>query len=861
MSGGLYLPSVEFAKAAPAAPTATTQVGAWASQETLNQVVMPAAKQQFQASAAWAPAAILYGRDRIGPDLYDAGVLNGNLVLFVVWGYGPWDAIEEFTIDDKPAPAGVTVTHYDGSQSSYNATLAQLYGVTGDAGSLAQMVYPNLVYSVVVVPPGVTSGFPRCQARWRGRKLYDPRTGLTVWSDNPSLALADYRHSATYGMGRAIAWATVTACANANDATVGGAKRSTINLTLRSREFVEHWSDAIATYAECWVLDDGTTSRFVPDAAASPVMDFDHASGQILELAPLEFRRPAESPNVIEIAWTDTSQTPWREAVATAVADGVDQAGAEVRLSRIGMPGIHDASQAQRQSIQRLNKINLCDLGTRLKAPDRAAPIEPGDLVRVTHPCGLALKTFRVTQNAGQQGEYALALTEYDAACYSNTVVTVSSTPDTALPDPANPPAPTGLTLTEIHAQRADGTWGTAIAVAWSAATYAYLVGFRVEVWESGAMVDATTVITPAYRTPMVQDGRSYTVKVATLASGGAASAWTSNSLTALGVYLPPDPVPSGSLMAYEAGGIVFLAWAEAADAWRYRIKRGTTAQTYAQAAVVDLADGLRYMDRTAPSGTWRYWVESVDSVAVESGTPRSVDVVVTLDNNAFLVDSKDQTSPTLSAMLEYAVNRYDGVRRFVTNDGVAWNAKFTAAMSTYTSPVYAYFATSASSWTGEAEDFGQDLSGDWRATATVEALAGSVTSELQTATVAAYPTFTGAGGMTAKATGRYGRIKHSASAGSSIHAQIPTQNIRIDAIPREEVIAFTSSAAGPITLTLANIYSKAKRIVVQPSGNTARFGLYDNVVVGNPTTVDCYVFNDSGVKIASPATLIFQGV
>ena len=156
MSGGLYLPAIEDA----GAPTAQTDVEAYrqkwlaaylaagsnvtweAPQETLNSVATPASVQQMQACAAWAPARILYGRDRLGADLYDFGVLNGALVMFLVWGHGPWDGIESITLNDEPPPAGVTVRHYDGTQSSHDPTLAQLYGVAGNAERLAQMVYP-----------------------------------------------------------------------------------------------------------------------------------------------------------------------------------------------------------------------------------------------------------------------------------------------------------------------------------------------------------------------------------------------------------------------------------------------------------------------------------------------------------------------------------------------------------------------------------------------------------------------------------------------------------------------------------------------------------------------------------------------
>lgn len=61
------------------------------------------------------------------------------------------------------------------------------------------------------------------KATVKGRKVYDPRTTLTAYSDNPALCLADYLTNTDFGMGIASAkidWDSVEAAANACDVTV-----------------------------------------------------------------------------------------------------------------------------------------------------------------------------------------------------------------------------------------------------------------------------------------------------------------------------------------------------------------------------------------------------------------------------------------------------------------------------------------------------------------------------------------------------------------------------------------------------------------------------------------------------------------
>ena len=45
-----------------------------------------------------------------------------------------------------------------------------------------------------------TNGIPNITALVRGKKVHDPRTGLTEWSDNPALCIADYINDDKYGL-------------------------------------------------------------------------------------------------------------------------------------------------------------------------------------------------------------------------------------------------------------------------------------------------------------------------------------------------------------------------------------------------------------------------------------------------------------------------------------------------------------------------------------------------------------------------------------------------------------------------------------------------------------------------------------
>jgi hypothetical protein len=76
------------------------------------------------------------------------------------------------------------------------------------------------------------NGIPEVTATVKGRKVFDPRTSTTAWSDNPALCLRDYLTNSRFGMGATageIDDVLVAQAANVCEETVEGENRYTLN--------------------------------------------------------------------------------------------------------------------------------------------------------------------------------------------------------------------------------------------------------------------------------------------------------------------------------------------------------------------------------------------------------------------------------------------------------------------------------------------------------------------------------------------------------------------------------------------------------------------------------------------------------
>jgi len=823
---------------------------------TLNDVARPPEARQMTLAAENAPIRIVYGRDRLGAQIANVLLHGSYWIIQTVWCEGEIDAVESVTFDDAALPAGVSVAHYTGTAGqTVDGWLVSAFAARSETYADA---LPGIAYSVFRVPASIAQ-FPQIAAILRGRQLYDPRTGLTAYSVNPALALADFLASTVYGAGRAVDWASVSAAADACDELVGTEPRRLLGVTLADVRDVYQHADVLRTYAGCWIVQGDDGIKLVPDRPATASATFDHAAGNILAIGALKKRPVTDAPTVMRVRYTDTSVTPWKDGTVTAYAPGVLAGTTPRRESEVTLPGIHRASQATREAVERLNRLTLSDLSFDLDVFDEAAALEVGDVVAVTHPVGLTAKAMRVVSVSGEAGRYTLALTEYDAAAYSDAVTSEPTSPDTSLPDPGEPTPVTGLSLDEEVYQQQDGTYSSRIRATWAAPDFPWVDQYRVNVIQGGAVVQTGTAPGAAltWASPSVQEGVGYQVDVITVSRTGAASAAASASITAQGKQMVPGNVPS--LAGFEVGGEVRLNWAPAVDLdiWRYEIRYGAVAGAWDDGILLDRTDSLRFTTRDVPAGDWAFMVKAVDSVGQYSAVEARRAITVTLDSSAFLVDSYEFDTPTVSGMAEYRLGRTDIVRHFVTEDSVALDTKFAADLSTYADPLASY-NTVASSLTTESEDFGLSLSGNWRAEATVTDIVGAHDAYLDVGpdgvAWTAYP-------MVAKTTGRFARVRIEAASGEVMQVDLPA-SVRIDAVPRAEDGESTSLASGGKTITLDGDYAAVKSITITPLGTSARSCAVDAIVTGDPTTFDVYLFDSaSGAQVAGGFRWTFEGV
>lgn len=1020
------------------------------SRTDINSTASDPSDVQAQVAAENAPIRVIYGDDRIGAQIADVLVYQGKLILIAVWGEGPIQAIQDIWIDDAVKPATVTVWNYLGTAGqTVNSTLVAAYAAIGITFT---DTFPNVAYSVLSIPADDSSGFPQVAALIRGRLVYDPRSLLTVWSDNPSLCLADFIQSTVYGLGVTVDYSTVITAANANDELVGGVKRRLLGLCIDSVTSTRQWIETLRTYAGCWVIQGDTGLKLIPDRPASVVASF--TTSNILEdqfsMVKLGVK---DIPTVIEIGYTDTSTIPWAEKFAIAKMPGVDAGTTPRRESRISLPGIKRYSQANREAIERLNHFNLEDLEASWVSFDEALNIDLGDVIYVTHPLGLALKQMRVTNwGSVAPGRWRINGREYDPAAYSDVVQAEPTYEDTPLPSPTTPPDITGLSVVEEVYQLDNGIWSSRIKMIWDAADYAYLNQYIVEVSTGGNVIVAAPAREAEYRTGPLQEGLLYQCRVAVVSGIGTVGSWAQVDVLAAGKTLIPSDVPAVS--GFEAGGTVYLSWTPAIDIdiWRYEVRYGMTTDTWDDASIIDRVDALRLMSEEIPVGTWKFFVKALDSVQQYSVNAATVTLTVTNAANSFLVDSFNSDTPQWKNLLlyseqfdnaawaniyitiddlattpppgcvradkiletavtnvhlqdrlsittvtnakhifqrrvkagerykfrlmmydsntanyvwaifdlvaetataqtpggtgsatsahlrklgdgwfiatligipastdsgslycarlqllsnagldsylgavtdglyvsgaqlsqaayphEYAVTTSAAIAvggegmfkytlapsdtnvYYVTEDDVAFATKFSSNLNTYTNPLAQYHADITSTWLGESEDFGQLLGGQWTGVADVAAINGSLTSYLGISADGSSWTYNA--GLSQKDNGRFARLKHESGTTSTIKVTVPDQNIRIDAIPREEVGAGSALATGANTVTLANEYVAVKKLTITPEGTAARIAVYDNIVVGNPTTFDVYIFDAAGARVACDYLFTFQGV
>lgn len=148
-----------------------------------------------------APIPVIYGTRRVGGVIVFLSVSDDHLFINLVVSEGEIDSYIRFYFNDeltteKHEPYNIDKFIGTDEQEA-NIRLIDNFDYYTPAHRLAGTAYitVDLTYNAEVYP----SGAPLIHALVKGVKVYDPRTGLIAWSDNPILCLRDYLIKERYG--------------------------------------------------------------------------------------------------------------------------------------------------------------------------------------------------------------------------------------------------------------------------------------------------------------------------------------------------------------------------------------------------------------------------------------------------------------------------------------------------------------------------------------------------------------------------------------------------------------------------------------------------------------------------------------
>lgn len=468
--------------------------------------------------------------------------------------------------------------------------------------------FTYLVVTMNLLLERFQGGVPEITARVRGKKVYDYRTGQTVYSRNPALCLADFiRSEAGYKAGvEQIELDAVIAAANACDfvvydqatvdadpATYGFSRaRYTCDGMFRSNQDRDATRQQIEDSMVGFSLESGGVWRIQAGAWSTPVLNL------------------TDDDMVMPMNVVQTGNN------GTARYNGVK--GTYVNATRLGVtedftPYVNPVFRGQDVK-EKFYETTLSFTGNHIRTQQisrviveqsrggfvvqifpkmHAWNLQPGD--RVVLSCGFlgfSGKTFRVQDWVYQAGTpVALQCVEDIEAFYDQVDETrADATPNTNLPSPFLKPAPP-LDLVVLSGEsqmiQQDGVMIVRAKVQWARSPDQYVLQYASGVWiewRAAGTDDAWQKVTlPGDSTEHyllgLQVNRVYVIRVA-FVTPYASSAWSVVSHELHGLEGPPDSVlgldvraqPTG-IFAYwsEPDGIDLLGWSAT------QIRRGIT--------------------------------------------------------------------------------------------------------------------------------------------------------------------------------------------------------------------------------------------------------------------------------------------
>lgn len=528
-------------------------------------------------------------------------------------------------------------------------------------------------YTVVTLDlnfPEFQGGIVPIEVVLKGKKLYDPRTGTTYWSDNPALCLRDYLLSDFCRVKASdLPNSDFVTAANVCDEVFSFGKRYTLNGTVKSdqtqADVLEAMAHAMAgtITATAWRVRAG---KYIAPIAALYQEDIVGSVAITSSISGADLTNGVTGQYIsAENDWVMTDFKPYQNTAY---------------ITEDGRENYADMSFEFTNTVQRVHNIARIDTEDSRNAFSvkadfslKAWPLQIGDRVTFTSAfLSQAGKIYRITdKQMNPSGTVSLTLKEDAPEIWDFAdAVVADATPNSNTSNPFIIGTLTSLTCnsgTNVLSINTDGSVVSRIALTWTLPTVdAISDKDSVEIeWQDVAGGGFSRMVvsgeaTSAYIVPVI-DNHIYTIRVrASRPYLNVTGQWTYATHTVVGKTALPNNVTAFTASPTNSG--VLLSWSAVPDldVFDYEVRKGSD---WTSGTSLGVVSGTTFLASGTSTGTSTYWVKAVDTSGLYSSAAISASATVTPPDTPSLsaaIDGSDVLLTWSTPNSLFTLDRYE---------------------------------------------------------------------------------------------------------------------------------------------------------------------------------------------------------
>ncbi len=293
--------------------------------------------------------------------------------------------------------------------------------------------YPNMAWlDMYFQSTEELNGNPSVDCIVKGRKIYDPRTKKTAYSNNPALCVLDFLTNKRYGLGRWVSYDDVdidSFIESANycdqevtvydaDDTPLKSKRYTLDMIIDERQDAAQWLQDMLSNFSAWLVISKDKIKLMVEQPSPIVHKFTDDNITSMTITPI---KASETPNHYEVSLCDPMYSNWR-VIQVVHDDYADQKQRGKVISKtVELSGVTSQSQALRLA-QFYSDYNLsCPIVVSFTTGIEAMALEPGDVISVSYRDTFVDMPVRISEiKETAENEFEITARQYNADIYGD---------------------------------------------------------------------------------------------------------------------------------------------------------------------------------------------------------------------------------------------------------------------------------------------------------------------------------------------------------------------------------------------------------------------------------------------------------